>query len=179
VKNMGKKLYVGLLVLSLAILMSTSGEAVCPDPIDLTTDEPLLREYIVCFLKASDTFDFDVCATPKGTRLTRGRLMIDTRDTALAGDRWGLEVTEPAFPTVIVLPLEQSLGGERVCGNGSTTEFSGAVTVLQPGGVEMATVQLSQCSDSGVRIFPAEANIRFQYTGAEISNPLDPCPPEE
>jgi hypothetical protein len=180
VKNMGKKLYAGLLVLSLAILMSmsTPGEAACPTPV-VCVGGGLLWECTVCFLKASDTFDFDVCATPRGTRLTRGRLMIDTRDAALAGDRWGLEVTDPAFPTAIVLPLEQSLRGERVCGNGSTTEFSGAVTVLQPGGVEMATVQLSQCSDSGVRIFPAEANIRFQYTGAEMSNPLDPCPPEE
>jgi hypothetical protein len=170
---MGKKLYAGLLVLSLAILMSTPGEAVeCPTPPVACVDQGLVVECTVCFSGGNDTFTFSVDATPKGTRLTRGRLMVDTRDTGNPGDLWGVQVTEPTFPAVIVLPLEKSLRGERVCGDGNTTEFSGAETVLRPGGVEMATVKLSQCSSEGT--FPADAIIRFQYTG----DALTVTPPE-
>ena len=100
------------------------------------------------FNNASQTFAFDVVKA-KGS----GVLTVDTMDCCIAGDLWRVDLytAQPASAANDVVGI----------GSGSTTQFSGAASAH----VNKGCFQVSY--SSGVDVFPASMDVRFQYVDNE------------
>jgi hypothetical protein len=101
------------------------------------------------------------------------RLVVDTRDCCVVGDRWGVTLVDPDGAPVAppppdpdLLPLSVPATSERqrvlsACGNGSGESYSGRIRYQSNGG--RYTLRVYYCG--GVDLFPAGLTLRLRYDG--------------
>jgi hypothetical protein len=106
------------------------------------------QQRFLFFDNANDTFTFDIATTGLGN------LTVDTRDANTAGDKWGVRLTVRGRTA-------------SACGNGSNTQFSGAVTKQIIKSHEKAVATVFACHPA--EEFPTCMTVRFQFTGASFT----------
>jgi hypothetical protein len=130
-----------------------------------SADAPQTQQVFPLTFKDQDqVYTFSVVTSDKDVRL-----IVDTLDCCIPGDKWGVRI----FTT------KEKKDGEvkkvrkvaAACGTGSITDFSGEATAQ---GSQTYIVEVFYCE--GVDIFPAGMEVRFQYEGGTgTATPTGTC----